>query len=312
MISRNIKPRRPRPGFTLIELLTVVAIISLLMSILLPSLSRARDQAKRAAVAGMLKSIDGGLEMFYNDFNRYPDSSLRPDPIDWEGEASLTNSVSLSGAHWLARALVGHDAGGLDAEGIVMRGSATPLVTRTQLLSATRKGVYMEGPIYARDNDEARFTQAGDFVPTGRPVVFESHFGSPVIYYRANTRAQVPFADSSGVCPETGNPGTYSQQDNYLITGAGTDVTGWDFAYAGRQHQLALFGPDYSPLDPDTTHTFADGFNNSFVHYLHSETAHKTAQRVRPVNAERFILITAGKDGLYGTDDDVTNFENGN
>jgi len=308
MIFRNIKPRRPRPGFTLIELLTVVAIISLLMSILLPSLSRARDQAKRAAVAGMLKSIDGGLEMFYNDFSRYPSSTFRSDPItDYAG----TGVNNLTGAHWLARALVGHDAGGVDAQGRML-GSSPVTLAELDPTVATRRGVYMEGPMYARDNDEARFTLAGDFEPTGRPVVYESHFGSPVIYYRANTRAQVPFADSSGLCPATGNPGVYSQQDNYTITGAGTDPTGWDFAYAGRQHPMAVFGSDsYDPNDVTTVCGDDDGIPGSFTDFLHNETAHETAQRVRPVNAERFILITAGKDGVFGTADDVANFEIG-
>ena len=49
--------RRHAGGFTLIEVLVVVAIIALLVSILLPSLSQAREQAKRASCLSNLKTL---------------------------------------------------------------------------------------------------------------------------------------------------------------------------------------------------------------------------------------------------------------
>jgi len=67
---RHEQSRKGRSGFTLIELLVVVAIIALLISILLPSLARARELAKRTTCAANLSGIGKGLHTYSNDGNQ--------------------------------------------------------------------------------------------------------------------------------------------------------------------------------------------------------------------------------------------------
>ena len=58
----------PRKAFTLVELMVVVAIIALLISILLPSLAKAREQAYQVKCASNLSSIWKGI--FYYAENK--------------------------------------------------------------------------------------------------------------------------------------------------------------------------------------------------------------------------------------------------
>lgn len=64
-----------RRAFTLIELLVVVAIIGVLLSILLPSLSAARNQAKLVKCQANLRSIGHGVQFYFGEYDdRFPNA----------------------------------------------------------------------------------------------------------------------------------------------------------------------------------------------------------------------------------------------
>src|SRR4051794_1992601 len=64
---------KPAPGFTLIELLTVIAIIAVLAGLLLPALSRAKENARMVQCLNNLHQIGMGLMFYADDFDgRYP------------------------------------------------------------------------------------------------------------------------------------------------------------------------------------------------------------------------------------------------
>ena len=74
--GRSRKPagrRQAQSGFTLIELLVVIAIIALLVSILLPSLQRAKELARRAVCGANLHQCGVALGMYVDENqSRFP------------------------------------------------------------------------------------------------------------------------------------------------------------------------------------------------------------------------------------------------
>ena len=61
--------RTEREGFTLVELMVVISIIALLLALLMPSLSRAREGAKRQVCANQLKQNSVAIHAYAGDYN---------------------------------------------------------------------------------------------------------------------------------------------------------------------------------------------------------------------------------------------------
>jgi prepilin-type N-terminal cleavage/methylation domain-containing protein/prepilin-type processing-associated H-X9-DG protein len=74
LVRRSGTARRRREAFTLIELLVVIAIIAILAALILPSLSRAREQGLRTACLNNLKQ----LQLCWNMYSQDNDDSVAP------------------------------------------------------------------------------------------------------------------------------------------------------------------------------------------------------------------------------------------
>ena len=114
MNARATNSRASCAGFTLIELLVVIAIIALLAALLLPALAKGKAAAKSAACKSNLRQLGIALNMYVDDFGKYPGNGivLASGPIPGDSAILFLGN----GMNWLIPYLSGkYDSKDLDS-----------------------------------------------------------------------------------------------------------------------------------------------------------------------------------------------------
>ncbi len=265
--------KRKRFGFTLVEVLTVVVIIGILVSLLVPAVMMVKRMAREAQQKAQIATIETALLAFKNDYGRYPRSnhSFAPSAGDF-----------YSGAQKLSEALLGRDLMGFHP-------ASYWLVNH-----GTTQGV---DPLYEPNNVDER---KGPYLEQGTKNAFwltELYPNQPVpntyvLCDNFHVKIQQPTGESIGA----GSPILYFKADE---SGKTIDVI-YDI-----QHNRQLL--ELGKLKTTKPHPLADP-TNGYENFYEFITDPKVSSMPWPYNPDSYLLISAGYDGLYGTADDITNF----
>ncbi len=313
------KVSKKRLGFTIVELLTVMSVIAILIGLLVPALNLVRDYAKELQQSAQFHSIEVAIDMFVaqSGYGNYPPSK---DNIPASGAGTTIDIAPYGGAQKLAEALVGWDLLGYhplssfrsdgcdDLGNLIYDTAGVNLIPnieqrKEQFIELENANAYMLGDIYSDLTGSAvsAFNPDNyvlcDVYAKKRTLAVNQlgkKTGMPILYYKARTRWYAQDHTNTrdmGVVPQI--PGTIEDDIYY---------------YPDNENLLLLGDPD----DPLIEQPLAIGGAGNVANLLLFETIilnDEVTALNRPYRAGSFILISAGKDGLYGTSDDLMNFK---
>lgn len=326
-----METKREKFGFTLVELLTVMSVIAILIGVLVPALNLVRKMAKDTSQKAQFHSISVSLDIYNGEMGEYPESAVKG-----------TSAGYTTGAQRLAEALVGRDMLGFDpmtswdayldngvTTGTIPYASAAlgdPGPEETKSLNR-RKGPYLNPEKIEAHNvgDLYKGTIGAGQVYDGlasnnnkpAPVLTDIYrirdvtvgsktvkAGSPVLYYRANTSLT-----GSTIFPNTQISGITLT----TLTASRTETQGYIYDSLDNEDLLALGDvatqTKQHRFDGLTPYTDTATTENGRWIFYDTITNSKITSLPRPYNASSYLLISAGYDGIYGTTDDITNFE---
>ncbi|MGB2986972.1 MAG: type II secretion system protein [Phycisphaerae bacterium] len=336
-----------RSAFTVIEMMVVIAIIGLLLAVLMPAFSVVRTKARRTQAAAQFRALETGLVMFRSEqalggmlppsaSDNEQDHQLIANPKQLtEGNNDATD-VRIAGAHLLAHAMIGAD--GLGTPGFQDIGTPPDGFWWDNTHDEEDGGIYYLDPDNDMQEAHTRYGGAGyvdekmkeaarsfaDLVDKGTilnldcgsppdyiacdELVFVDPWDTPILYYRANPAALRMIGDKEYY-------GIYWQEDNGIITGTEGGLiahNGLDFGQGkrnGRYHAISVAeAPEpTTPIDgPGSILVDDNVYGDSFARFILDRSVQV---RPTPVCRDSYLLISAGPDARYGTDDDVTNWK---
>ena len=285
-----------RRAFTLVELLVVISIIAILISIVLPSIAQVRRMAQSTAAQALVRSLDQDCELFRQDKKYYP--GLNPNDANDMARLNPAAPNYLSAAQMLTRDLFNlvalPNALKDSNQWVAVAGAKRYADFDLSVLdvSGTHNDLYYNNP-NSNVTDPActlRPYTIVDGLPTPRPILyFPSRLGATVdvIYMPFGRPDNYEFI----VANYQGNLAAELEAD---ANENKFDPNQFDWCRMRRFIANPTAVGDPRKIDTLQNTTWLDSNN---------------AEKI-PYRKDTFLLMGAGTDGMYMTDDDNLNFPN--